>query len=314
VAHAKTRAITDPETPDAQDPRRRGGSGLGAASTVILIAYCALLIRILVFKDLPTMRVGHLMLSFGGRDGGHPANLVPLKTIVPYLRGNQGLLIAGVNLVGNVAALVPLGVLAPLVSPKITPRRSLALAVAAGLSLEILQAVLRTGTFDVDDVILNALGVMIGYWACAIAGTWARSKKYGRIAVAAVVIVAASVALYVVYPKDQPLRNFRQRPQRTDLCDGSSGTGKITHTASTDLVCKTSGAHIVHISKTRYALATPGGESLRRESRQPSANNVAAYPGSQDSSRLRARRDRDSRGILRPAPGGVLAPARPTAR
>ena len=143
----------------------------------ILLAYSAILIKVMVFKDVPTIRIGSLMLNFGGTDAGHPANFVPFKTILPYLLGEKGLIIAGINLVGNIALLVPIGFFAPFVYRNMTWRKSLALAVAAGLVIEGMQVVFRVGIFDIDDVILNGLGVMIGYWAFTILAKRVRSMK-----------------------------------------------------------------------------------------------------------------------------------------
>ena len=131
--------------------------------TCVLVAYSALLIKVLVFKDIPTIKVGHLMLRFGGVDGGHPANFIPFTTIVPYLLGHKGWIIAGINLAGNIVPFVPVGFLAPFVYRKMTWKKSLALALVSGLFIEGMEVVFRVGTFDIDDVILNALGVMIGY-------------------------------------------------------------------------------------------------------------------------------------------------------
>src|SRR4029453_8797008 len=89
-------------------------------STFILIVYITILIKVMVFKDMPTIRIGSLMLNLSGTDGGHPANFVPFKTILPYLLGDKGLIIAGANLVGNIAPLVPLGFLVPIVYRNMT--------------------------------------------------------------------------------------------------------------------------------------------------------------------------------------------------
>src|SRR4051812_27726088 len=98
-------------------------------AAITLVVYYAVLVKVMVFKDLPTIHIGQLMLNFGGTNGGHPPNFIPFTTIVPYLFGNQGLVIAGVNLLGNVVLLMPIGLLAPLVYRKIDWKRSLALAV-----------------------------------------------------------------------------------------------------------------------------------------------------------------------------------------
>jgi glycopeptide antibiotics resistance protein len=112
------------------------------------------------------------------------------------------LIIAGANLVGNIAPLVPIGFLVPFVYRNITWKKSLGLAAAAGLALEGMQVVLRVGILDIDDVILNALGVMVGYWTFAILAKWVRSKNYKKLVFAAVIVIAALAVFYgaVVYP------------------------------------------------------------------------------------------------------------------
>lgn len=137
-------------------------------AAVLFLAYSALLIKVMVFKDVPTVHIGSLMLNFGGVESGHPANFVPFSTILPYLFGHKGWIIAGLNLVGNIVLLVPLGFLAPLVWHNMTWKRASLLAVSAPLCIEIMQSVLRVGIFDIDDVILNALGVMIGFGIFAL--------------------------------------------------------------------------------------------------------------------------------------------------
>lgn len=207
-------------------------------STFLLFAYCAILIKVMVFKDIPTIRVGGLMLNFAGTNAGHGPNFVPFTTILPYLLGDKGWIIAGINLVGNIALLVPLGFLAPLVFRNPTWKASLVLGGAAGLGIEIMQTVLRVGIFDIDDVILNALGVMIGYWAFAIVGQWIRSRSYGKIAIAGLTAVAAAGGFYggVVYPMThQPLNprmdavgvQAARSGHGDDLCGGTGGTGQI---------------------------------------------------------------------------------------
>ena len=199
-------------------------------STLVLIAYCAILIKVMVFKDIPTIRVGSLMLNFAGTNAGHAPNFVPFKTIVPYVLGFKGWIIAGVNLVGNIALLVPIGFLVPFVYRNMTWKRSVVLGVVAGLFIEVTQTVLRVGIFDIDDVILNALGVLIGYAAFAILAKWIRARNYKKVAVAALSSVAAAAAVYggVVYPMThQPVNPAVDATQRVDLCGGTGGTGQI---------------------------------------------------------------------------------------
>ncbi len=127
-----------------------------------LSAYGALLIRLVVFKKIPVIRIGHVRLRFAGTHTG-PSNFVPFKSIVPLLSGQGNQLIAMVNLFGNIIPFMPIGLLAPLVVRSMSWQKALVLGVATGLSFEVMEVVFRVGIFDVDDVTLNAFGVMAGY-------------------------------------------------------------------------------------------------------------------------------------------------------
>jgi glycopeptide antibiotics resistance protein len=143
-------------------------------SAFVLVAYSAILIKLLVFKAV-SFRIGHLMFNFTGGGPG-PANFVPFKTIMPYLLGQNGRVIALFELGGNIGLLVPIGFIVPFVCRKMTWQKSVAVAVAAGLAIEGMQVLLRVGIFDVDDVMLNGLGVMIGYGLFAMVAGWVRAR------------------------------------------------------------------------------------------------------------------------------------------
>ena len=127
-----------------------------------LTAYGALLIRFVVFKAIPVIHIGHLRFRFAGTHTG-PGNFVPFKSIVPQLMGRGNHLIDMVNLFGNIIPFMPIGLLAPLIVRSISWQKALVLGVVTGLTFEVMEVVFRVGIFDVDDVMLNAFGVMVGY-------------------------------------------------------------------------------------------------------------------------------------------------------
>ena len=129
-----------------------------------LIAYSAILVRLVVFKAIPVIRIGHLRLRLSGSHTG-PGNVVPLKTIVPLLLGRGNHLIAMVNLIGNIIPFMPAGLLAPLVFRSMSWQKAVVLGVGTGLTFEVMEFVFRVGIFDIDDVMLNTFGVMAGYGA-----------------------------------------------------------------------------------------------------------------------------------------------------
>lgn len=94
---------------------------------------------------------------------------VPFATIRSSI-GQGWSIPAGRFLVGNVGAFVPLGVLVPMLSMSWrTWRRAIVLGIAASLAVEMTQLVLSLAMgfpwriADVDDVILNALGTLVGF-------------------------------------------------------------------------------------------------------------------------------------------------------
>lgn len=92
-------------------------------------------------------------------------NLVPLKTIKNYAQNinHIGFEVLFYNLAGNVAAFMPLGFLLPIAFKRINAMKTFMVAFAFILIVEILQYVSRRGVFDVDDLLLNMIGSIIGY-------------------------------------------------------------------------------------------------------------------------------------------------------
>ena len=69
-----------------------------------------------------------------------------------------------VNIVGNVMAFAPFGFLLPIVSSQNRDFLSVALySVELSFGVELVQLTFQVGIFDVDDVIMNTTGCIIGY-------------------------------------------------------------------------------------------------------------------------------------------------------
>jgi glycopeptide antibiotics resistance protein len=93
------------------------------------------------------------------------SNFIPLKTIIYYLfLADVNLNIKIENLVGNVIGFVPLGFILPLLSKRFLSLKAvIAAAFSLSLTYEIVQLLFGLGSFDVDDLILNTLGGILGY-------------------------------------------------------------------------------------------------------------------------------------------------------
>ena len=122
---------------------------------ILFAVYILFLLYFLIFSD------------WYGRSGvleEYHYNLTPFREIKRFwvYRRQLGLW-SGINLLGNVLVFVPFGFFEPLASKE----RNFWATIGHGLFLSFLvetfQLVSKVGRFDVDDLILNTLGVVSGY-------------------------------------------------------------------------------------------------------------------------------------------------------
>lgn len=237
---------------------------------LLLLIYCYFLIQILVFKDLALIRVGPMRFNFGGTQEG-PANLIPFKTILYYLLGNNGLLIGGINILGNIVALVPFGFLYSFVFTKISWRNRLILSLIAGSVIEGSQVLLHVGIFDIDDVLLNGLGVLIGFWKFDLFHTFSKRTRViisGLVfSILCILLILCTLAYYKVLqfpigiepsieraalPKLPTMQNGSTNC--CDLCGGTGGTGVIISIGNNTMAIKRRDGVIQNIKLTNHTI------------------------------------------------------------
>lgn len=93
-------------------------------------------------------------------------NLKPFFEMKRIWRGRYilGMKYVILNFVGNVVAFIPFGYFIPKIAKKkIGLFYTVLFSFEFSLVVELTQLITRTGSFDVDDLILNTLGGLIGY-------------------------------------------------------------------------------------------------------------------------------------------------------
>lgn len=87
-------------------------------------------------------------------------NLLPFVNLFDYPVFKEALL----NIIGNTTMFIPVGIIWPIVFKKLdTPAKVITAGVGYSLCIEILQLPFYDRVSDVDDLILNSLGYIIGY-------------------------------------------------------------------------------------------------------------------------------------------------------
>ena len=99
-------------------------------------------------------------LRLGLPRGTQAVNLTPLESTVGALHRGFGTFIY--HVVGNLIWFVPLGWLGRKLWPKLTVLQLTLIGAMVSVGLEATQWALRTGISDMDDVLLNDLGAMLG--------------------------------------------------------------------------------------------------------------------------------------------------------
>lgn len=140
---------------------------------VLLLFHLAILTKFIIFKKPLGFVKRHLVdltqhyrwKSFKTNIHDGHLNIKPFHTIKMYMADNMPVKLAFLNLIGNVAGFIPLGILLPFLFIRL---RSVFATTAAvffiSCCFELLQLFGMLGVCDIDDLILNTLGGMIGYF------------------------------------------------------------------------------------------------------------------------------------------------------
>lgn len=130
----------------------------------LFVLYLVILVNVIILKDgkvLSMVKYGD-RVSLSQRIAG--INFIPLKTIIPYLEGEPSFRIAIENLLGNIFAFSPLGFFLPLLFKRCDRLKKIVfISFSISLFIEVLQLTFYIGSSDIDDIILNVLGSILGF-------------------------------------------------------------------------------------------------------------------------------------------------------
>ena len=104
-------------------------------------------------------------------DSGYRYNLEPFKEIKRFLgnRDSLGSHSVVINLLGNIVAFAPFGFFLPILCK--AGKNIVSCVLLTGLFsllVETIQLISKVGAFDVDDILLNAMGGLVGFLCYAV--------------------------------------------------------------------------------------------------------------------------------------------------
>lgn len=122
---------------------------------ILFVVYIMFLLYFLIFSD------------WYGRSGvmdDYHYNLTPFREMKRFWEYREKLGIwSAINLVGNIVIFIPFGFFEPLASRNRNFVGTVLDGFLVSLLVEVFQLISKVGRFDIDDLLLNAFGVVIGY-------------------------------------------------------------------------------------------------------------------------------------------------------
>jgi glycopeptide antibiotics resistance protein len=98
-------------------------------------------------------------------EGNWNIRMIPFRTIASSIDSyiHLGMLPSSINFIANIVVFIPMGFLIPLVIRRPSLPKTFLFSLLIILLIETIQFVTCLGAADIDDVILNMVGCMIGY-------------------------------------------------------------------------------------------------------------------------------------------------------
>ena len=209
---------------------------------LIFAVYLAALIKITLVRSTTIPRIVQNLKE--GRAPLQVLNLVPFQTVRDYIHYSSdiGFLRWFSNLAGNMLIFLPLGLYLPVLFSRMRKlAHALSVIIAVSIFLEVLQYLLGTGSTDIDDLLLNTLGGLLGFglysWIAG-SGVTARTVMIRTLALSLCFAVAGYAVAYrefgiylgLATPREE-VHGAEKIPQRSADVTGivtGSGAGSFT--------------------------------------------------------------------------------------
>lgn len=130
---------------------------------ILFFMYMIFVVYFLIFSELYGRQ---------GEMSDYHYNLVLFQEITRFIRYREqlGFFAVFTNIVGNIMIFVPFGVFLPMASEKKSFIHTMICSFLFSLGVEVFQLITKVGCFDVDDLLLNTIGGIIGYTLFRICG------------------------------------------------------------------------------------------------------------------------------------------------
>ncbi len=159
----------------------------------LFMAYLVVLIRIVLFKQVALY---NLFAAIGSME--RTISIIPFKSLFDMVNNNISVTRILENVLGNIAIFIPFGLLFPIIQKDKSPKIMLYGLITSAL-IEIIQYVFALGSSDIDDLVFNTLGTIIGYVLYKIIRQKSRTDTSSIVSIIILVTILGSVSIGVLF-------------------------------------------------------------------------------------------------------------------
>lgn len=164
---------------------------------LIILMYLALLFKIVLFKMVSPMN----LIQNGINTEFRGIELIPFADVFYFLVKRGSLFNLVKNIMGNIGIFIPFGILIPMLFEEVHKRTVIFYGFMFSVCFELCQYIFALGISDINDVILNTFGAVIGVSIYGVLDNKFKvnvSKKLWGIATLGTIGVVGVVAIYFI--------------------------------------------------------------------------------------------------------------------
>ncbi|MGT2462533.1 VanZ family protein [Sinomonas atrocyanea] len=153
----------------------------------VFALYAAFLLRLLLFSRVPGSE--------------RSVNLIPFASIAEYMSSHSSRAggVSFANVVGNILIFVPLGVFLSWLRHRAAAWLTMLMIASVSVAAEVIQGVFAVGASDIDDVILNCVGGLLGILAFRLLSAILHRQSLVRTAMAVLSLLSLPVWCYFLF-------------------------------------------------------------------------------------------------------------------
>ena len=159
----------------------------------LFVTNLAVLVRIVLFKQAPLYN----LLSAAG-SSVRTISFIPFKSLYDMAISGTSIIRIIENILGNIAIFIPFGLLLPIIK-KGRSQKVILYGLAASILLEIIQYAFALGSSDIDDLLFNTSGVMIGCFLYKIIRRKSHTDILADISIVVLTTVLGTAALGILF-------------------------------------------------------------------------------------------------------------------